>query len=191
MSSRGRDDPDEFTRDARHRRIVVDPSVEQGRWLLLNGHCLVSGKIEYLFMRGHNAHRNLCVGCSTSDSAHCDNTYVPCSAEIYVHFATSDKLLNLLATASVSCRLDELGKTAHVNGNQTLKRSGAQPHEESGCAVAPSGHNATHVPARESSNPLHTRSVDVEKAGVNKLLAKQEELGFAHESWSSARLLCT
>ena len=74
---------------------MVDPSLEQGRWLLLNGHFLVFGTIEDLFMRGHNAHRNLCV--TTSDSA----------------------LLNLLATASVSCHLDELGKTAHVNGNQT------------------------------------------------------------------------
>ena len=97
-----------------------------------------------------------------------------------------------LATACVSCHLDELGKTAHVNGNQTWKRSGAQSHEESGCAVAPSGHNATHVPAKESSKSYaHSLCGDVEKAGVNKLLAKPEELGSAHESWSSARLLCT
>ena len=80
-------------------------------------------------MRCHNAHRNLRVGSSTSDSAHCDDTYVPCGAEIYVHFATSDKLLNLLATACVSCHLDELGKTAHVNGNQTWKRSGPRSSE--------------------------------------------------------------
>ena len=29
------------------------------------------------------------------------------------------------------------------------------------------------------------------KHGVKKLLAKLEELGSAHESWSSTRLLCT
>ena len=162
---------------------MVDPSVEQGRWLLLNGHCLIFGNIEDLSCAGHNARRNLCVGSSTSDSAHCDDTYVSCGAKIYVHFATSDKLLNLLATASVSCHLNELGKTAHVNGNQTWKRSGAQSHEESGCAVAPSGHNATHVPAKESSkSSAHSLCGDVEKAGVNKLLAKPEELGSAHES---------
>ena len=73
---------------------MVDPSVEQGRWLLLNGHCMVLGKIEDLSMRGHNAHRNLRVGSSAFDSAHCDDTYVFCGAEVYVHFATSDKLLH-------------------------------------------------------------------------------------------------
>ena len=52
--------------------------------------------------------------------------------------------------------------------------------------------NATHVPARESSkSSAHSLCGDVEKAGVNKLLAEPEELGSAQESRSSARLLCT
>ena len=72
------------------------------------------------------------------------------------------------------------------------KRPGVQSHEESGCAVAPSGHNATHVPVKEGSkSSAHSLCDDVEKAGVKKLLAKPENLGSAHESWSSTQLLCS
>ena len=75
---------------------------------------------------------------------------------------------------------------------RTWKRPGAQSHEESGCAVALSGHIATHVPAREGSKSFaHSLCDDFEKAGVKKLLAKLEEFGSAHESWSSTQLLCT
>ena len=83
-------------------------------------------------MRGHNAHRNLRVGSSASDSAHCDDTHVPCGAEVSVHFATSDKLLNLLATASVNCHFDGLGKMTHVNRNSL----DVPKLEETWCAVA-------------------------------------------------------
>ena len=82
-------------------------------------------------MRGHNAHSNLRVGSSASDSVHCDDIYLPCGAEVFVT-SPSDKLLNLVATASVSCHLDGLGKTAHVN-----KNSLDVPNlEETWCAVA-------------------------------------------------------
>ena len=133
MSSRGRDDPDEFTQethDYRRIRIVVDPSVEQGCWLLLNGHCMVFGKIEDLSMRGHNAHRNLRVGSSAFDSAHCDDTYV---------FFAVPKSMYILplpincSTASVNCHFDGLGKTAHVKGNGL---DAPKKVEETWCAVA-------------------------------------------------------
>ena len=35
-------------------------------------------------MRGHNVHRNLRVGSSASDSAHCEDIYLPCGAEVFV-----------------------------------------------------------------------------------------------------------
>ena len=67
-----------------------------------------------------------------------------------------------------------------------------QSHEVPGCAVAPSRHNATHVPVKEGSkSSAHSFCDDVEKAGVKKLPAKPENLGSAHESWSSTRLLCS
>ena len=95
------------------------------------------------------------------------------------------------STASVNCHFDGLGKTAHVNGNG-WKRPGVQSHEVPGCAVAPSRHNATHVPVKEGSkSSAHSLCDDVEKAGVKKLPAKPENLGSAHESWSSTRLLCS
>ena len=66
-----------------------------------------------------------------------------------------------------------------MNGNgldvPKVERPGVQSHEESGCAVAPSGHNATHVPLEEGSkSSAHSLCDDVEKAGVKKLPAKPE-----------------
>ena len=112
-------------------------------------------------MRGHNAHRTLRVGSSASD---CDDTYVPCGAEVSVHFATSDKLLNLLATANVSCHFDGLGKMTHANRNSL----DVPKLEETWCAVARgirlrSRTLRAHCHARSSEgkaqNPLQTRSV--------------------------------
>ena len=141
---------------------------------------------------GHNAHRAIYVLDPALPTALTVTTLMFLAVPKFLYTSPLPmKLLNLLATASVSCHFDGLGKTTHVT-YQTWKRPGAQSHEESGGAVAPSGHIATHVPAREGSKSFaHSLCDDVEKAGVKKLLAKLEELGSAHESWSSTQLLCT